>query len=246
MTNIIILLKRQLRAYFQTPIAYVVMIVFLVVSGLSLCRPLVQHLGEQIGIGDLLFGAPYFWVAVQAAIALITMPLFAEERRTGTLEMLLTTPVTDLQVVLGKYAGALIFFLLLTTPTAAYFILLKAVAPGVAMLDWAPIFTGYLILWLIGSCFIAIGMFVSALTRSQVVAAMGCFIAVSILFFLDTVRLALPGTTAQAALTYLSGAQHIRDFAQGVVDTRPIVLYLSLAVFFVFATVKVIEARQWK
>ena len=246
MTNIITLLKRQLRAYFHTPMAYVIMAAFLVVAGISFCRPLVQHLGEQIGIGELLFGAPYFWVAVQAAIALITMPLFAEERRTGTLEMLLTAPVTDLQVVLGKYAGALIFFLLLTTPTAAFFILLKALAPGMATLDWAPIFTGYLFLWLSGSCFIAIGVFVSALTRSQVVAAMSYFIAVSIMFFLDTIRLALPGATAQAALTYLSGAQHIRDFAQGIVDTRPIVLYLSLAVFFVFATVKVIEARQWK
>lgn len=246
MTNIIILLKRQLRAYFHTPMAYVVMVVFLVVSGLSFCRPLVQHLGKQIGIGELLFSAPYFWVAVLAAVALITMPLFAEERRTGTLEMLLTAPVTDLQVVLGKYAGALVFFLLLTMPTAAYFILLKAMAPGMATLDWAPIFTGYLILWLIGSCFIAIGVFVSALTRSQVVAAIGCFIAVSILFFLDTARLVLPGAAAQETLAYLSSTQHIRDFAQGIVDTRPIVLYFSLAVFFVFATVKVIEARQWK
>lgn len=246
MTNIITLLKRQLRTYFHTPMAYVVMVAFLVVSGLSFCRPLVQHLGEQIGIGELLFSAPYFWVAVLVAIALITMPLFAEERRTGTLEMLLTAPVTDLQVVLGKYAGALVFFLLVTTPTAAYFILMKAVAPGMAALDGAPVLTGYLILWLIGSCFIAIGMFVSALTRSQVVAAMGCFIAVSILFFLDTARLVLPSAVAQEGLTYLSSTRHIRDFAQGVVDTRPIVLYLSLAVFFVFATVKVIEARQWK
>jgi len=226
--------------------AYVIMAAFLMVAGLSFCRPLGQHMGEQIDIGQLLFGAPYFWVAVLAAIALITMPLFAEERRTGTLEMLLTAPVTDLQVVLGKYAGALVFFLLVTTPTAAYFILLKAVASGMAALDWRPIFTGYLILWLIGSCFIAIGMFVSALTRSQVVAAVGCFVAVSILFFLDTVRLVLPGAAVQAALTYLSGTQHVQDFSRGIVDTRPIVLYLSLAVFFVFATVKAIEVRQWK
>ena len=246
MNNIIILLKRQLRAYFHTPLAYVVGVVFLVVAGLSFCRPLVQHMGEQIGIGELLFGAPYFWVAVLAVIALITMPLFAEERRTGTLEMLLTAPVTDVQVVLGKYAGALVFFMLLTMPTAAYFILLKALAPGMATLDRAPILTGYLILWLIGSGFIATGMFFSALTRSQVVAAICCFIAISILFFMDTARMVLPGAAMQETLAFLSSAQHIRDFAQGIVDTRPIVLYLSLTVFFVFATIKVIEARQWK
>ncbi|MDD5679295.1 MAG: ABC transporter permease subunit [Kiritimatiellae bacterium] len=246
MTNIITLLKRQLRAYFHTPLAYVVMVVFLVVSGLSFCRPLAQHPGEQIGIGTILFSAPYFWVTVLATIALITMPLFAEERRTGTLEMLLTAPVTDLQVVLGKYGGALVFFLLLTMPTAAYFILLKTMAPGMATMDLAPIFTGYLILWLIGNCFISVGVFVSALTHSQVVAAIGCFIAVSILFFLDTARLVLPGVAVREALACLSSTQHIRDFAQGIVDTRPIVLYISLAVFFVFATVKVIEARQWK
>jgi len=246
MANIVTLLKRQLRAYFHTPKAYVIMAAFLVVAGLSFCRLLDQHLGERIGIGELLFGASYFWVAVLVVIALITMPLFAEERRTGTLEMLLTAPVTDLQVVLGKYAGALIFFLLVTMPTATYFILLKAVAPGMVGLDWRPIFTGYFSLWLIGGCFIAIGMFVSALTRSQVVAAMCCFVAVSILFFVDTVRLVLPGVATQAALAYLASTQHVRDFAQGVVDTQPIVLYLSLAVFFVFATVKTIEARQWK
>jgi len=246
MTNIIILLKRQLRAYFYTPIAYVVMVVFLVVSGMSFCRPLVQHLGKKIGMGELLFSAPYFWVTVLATIALITMPLFAEERRSGTLEMLLTAPVTDLQVVLGKYVGALVFFLLLTIPTVAYFILLKTMAPGMATLDLAPIFTGYLILWLIGSCFIAIGVFVSALTHSQVVAAIGCFIVISVLFFLDTARLVLPDAAAQETLSYLSSIQHIRDFARGIVDTRPIALYCSLAVFFVFATVKVIEARQWK
>jgi len=244
--NIVTLLKRQLRAYFHTPMAYVIMLAFMMVAGLGFCRPLAQHLGEKIGIGELLFGVPYFWVAVLATIALITMPLFAEERRTGTLEMLLTAPVTDLQVVLGKYAGALIFFLLVTAPTAAYFIMLKAMAPGMVSLDWMPVLAGYLILWLIGSCFIAIGMFVSALTRSQVVAAVGCFVAVSILFFLDTVRLVLPGAAMQEALTYLSSTLHVQDFAQGVVDTRPIVLYLSLAVFFVFATVKAIEARQWK
>lgn len=246
MTNILTLMKRQLRAYFQTPIAYVVMVAFLVVCGLSFCRPLVQHLGEQIGIGELLFGAPYFWVAVMAAIALITMPIFAEERRSGTLEMLLTAPVTDVQVVLGKYAGALVFFLLLTTPTAAYFILMKTLAPGMAAMDLKPIVTGYVILWLIGSCFIAIGVFVSALTRNQVVAAMGCFVAVSALFFLDSARLVLSGIATQQALVYLSSAQHIRDFSQGIVDTRPFVLYLSLTVFFVFAAVKAIESRQWK
>lgn len=246
MANIITIMKRQLRAYFQTPIAYVVMLVFLTVCGLSFCRPLVQHLGEQIGIGAILFGAPYFWVAVMASIALITMPVFAEERRSGTLEMLLTAPVTDVQVVLGKYAGALVFFLLLTAPTAAYFIFMKIVAPGMAAIDLRPIVAGYAILWLIGSCFVAIGVFVSTLTRNHVVAAMGCFVAVSVLFFLDSARLVLPGIATQGALVYLSGAQHIRDFSQGIVDTRPIVLYLSLTVFFVFAAVKTIEARQWK
>lgn len=226
--------------------AYVVITAFLLVAGLSFCQPLSRHLGGQIGIGEILFGAPYFWITVLAAIALITMPLFAEERRTGTLEMLLTAPVTDLQVVLGKYAGALLMFLLTTLPTIIYFIMLKAVAVGMTSMAWTPIFTGYLILWLIGACFIAIGMCVSALTHSQVVAAVGCFVAVSILFFLDTLRLVIPGDTVQAALAYLSSTRHVQDFAQGIADTRPIVLYLSLTVFFIFATVKAIEARQWK
>ncbi|MBI2438803.1 MAG: ABC transporter permease subunit [Lentisphaerae bacterium] len=246
MTNIITLLKRQLRAYFHGATAYVIMLAFLTAAGLSFCRTLAAHLGKQMGLSELLFNAPDFWVAVLGAIALITMGLFAEERRSGTLETLLTMPVTDLQVVLGKFAGAFLFFLLLTIPTVIYFILLQALASGLAALDPAPIFAGYLILWLMGACFIAAGMFISALARSQIVAASVCFLALSILFFLDTASLVVSGAAAQEALSYLSSAQHIRDFAQGIVDTRPVALYLSLSLFFIFATVKVIEARQWK
>ncbi|MBI2441298.1 MAG: ABC-2 transporter permease [Lentisphaerae bacterium] len=246
MANIINLLKRQLRAYFYSPLAYVIMLAFLPTAGLSFCRSLEQHLGRQIGVGELLFGASGFWVAVLAAVALLTMPLFAEERRSGTLEMLLTMPVTDLQVVLGKYAGAFGFFLLLTLPTLSFFVLLQVLAPGLAALEPAPILGGYLILWLIGGCLIGAGMLISALTRSPITAAGVSFLVIGLFFFLDSASALVPGEAARNALAYLASAQHIQDFAQGIVDTRPVALYLSLALFFVFATVKVLEARQWK
>ncbi len=246
MNNVFVLMKRQLRAYVYTPTAAVILASFLVVSGLSFCRPLSRRLGEQVALGELLFQVPAFWVAVLGAAALLTIPLLAEERRSGAWELLVTAPLTDLQIVLGKYAAALLFFMTLTALPAAYFILLRLMAPGLAGLDLRPVASGCLLVWLMGSAFLAIGLWVSALTRQPAVAAAGAFLAGGALIFWDSWQLFWPAARGPAWLAHLSGVSPIEDFARGVLDTRPLVLYLSLSVFFLFVAVKTVEARRWR
>ncbi|MFC1461504.1 ABC transporter permease [Verrucomicrobiota bacterium] len=240
------LFRRQLTAYFYSPMAYVTMAIFLVVSGLSFFRMILQSLEQRMQIGDLMFGSVFFWFVVLVAITLITMHLFAEEKRIGTIEVLLTAPVTDTQVVMAKYFGALTFFVLVCTPTVLYVVIIRVFCLNVGSLDIVPVITGYFVFLLISACCIAFGLFVSSLTRSQVVAGMICFAGICMAFFSDSFQYIAPGRSVEIILGQVSSVQHIMDFSQGIVDTRPVVLYLSGAIFFLFATVKVIEARQWK
>ncbi|MBU4200116.1 MAG: ABC transporter permease [Verrucomicrobia bacterium] len=246
MMVIFILFRRQLTAYFFSPMAYVTMVVFLTVAGLSFCRLISQSMEESLKIGDLLFGSMLFWLMVIVSITLITMQVFAEEKRSGTLESLLTAPVTDTQVVAAKYAAALVFFAIMCAPTALYVVVLRLFTATLEGMDLVPVVTGYAMLMLIGAFFIAFGLFASSLTRSQLVSAMLGFGGISLFFFADTFQFLGHGGFGSRVLDYLSSVQHMVDYTQGIVDTRPVVLYLSGIVFFLFAAVKVIESRQWK
>lgn len=246
MTAFFALFRRQLSAYFYAPIAYVTLVVFLVVSGLSFCRLVAQSAEESLKIGDLLFGSIYFWLMAIVAITLITMQVFAEEKRSGTLETLLTAPVTDLQVVAAKYGAAYMFFIMLCAPTALYIVVLRLFSSTLEGLDLVPVATGYVMLLLIGGFFVAFGVFASSLTRSTAVAAMLGFAGISLFFFEDHFRFPGRGGWDDRVFDYLSTSQHMVDFAQGIVDARPVVLYVSGIVFFLFAAVKAIESRQWK
>lgn len=246
MTAFLTLFRRQLSAYFYSPIAYVTLVVFLIVAGLSFCRLISQSLEESLKIGDLLFGSMLFWLMVIVSITLITMQVFAEEKRSGTLESLLTAPVTDTQVVVAKYAATLVFFMILCAPTALYIVVLRLFSSTLEGLDLVPVATGYVMLLLMGAFFIAFGLWASSLTRSSGVAAMLGFAGISLFFFASTFQFLWQESWGSRVLDYCSSVQHMVDFAQGIVDTRPVVLYLSGIVFFLFATVKVIESRQWK
>lgn len=241
-----ILFRRQLAAYFCSPLAYVTMVVFLTVSGLSFCKKMSQSLEEQMQIGELMFGSVFFWFVVLVSITLITMNLLAEEKRTGTIEMLLTAPVMDIEVVLAKYFGALTFFILMCAPTALYVVIMKAFSFNFDPLDIMPVIGGYLVFLLISAFYIAFGLLASSLTRSQMAAAMLCFAGICLAFFSENFQYIVHGRHAEIILGYVSSVEHILDFSQGIVDTRPVVFYLSGVIFLLFTTVKVVEARQWK
>jgi ABC-2 type transport system permease protein len=248
------LFRRELGAYFLSPIAYVVLAVFLVVTGHLFYLTLVQLTarGPQ-GVYfpmHFLLTDTWFWLVFLFIPPLLTMRLFAEERGSGTLEMLLTTPLRDWQIVLSKYAACLAFYVFLWLPTLAYLpILLDLEWPSLASgIDPWPVASSYLGLALAGAMFLALGLFVSSLVRSQMVAAL-LALFLSLLFIvagfwrpeMDA------GSLLYQVLFFFTVPLHFdRNFSRGLVDTRQLVLYASVTLFCLFLTVRSLESRRWR
>lgn len=241
-----ILWKRQIAAYLTQSGVYSMATMFLFFAGLNFWKLLAEGFQTPHSLGNLMFGSIFFWVMLLVVITVLTMPLLAEEKRTRTLEALLTAPVTDTGLVLAKYAAAGTIFILICAPVAGYPFLLRFFSLGMDELDLRLLASGYFGLLLVGGYFLAIGLFISSLTRSQAVAAVLTFPVLCLLFFLDAMQSAAEGSLAGAVLAHVSSIEYIQDFSKGILDTRPIFYYVSGAAFFLFATVKVIESRHWK
>ena len=248
------LIRREFTAFFLSPIAYVVMVVFLVLTGLlfHLALKLLTEEGPRGAEWPLqvMFGNDWFWMAFAVIPPLITMRLFAEERGSGTLETLLTAPLRDWQVVFAKFVAALGFYVVLWLPTLVYFvpILLKLKGWDSDRIDVQPVWTTYLGMFAVGAMFLAIGLYVSSLVKSQLVAAITA-ITLSLNFvvvtFLDTD--AGSTSTASRLTAFISVPRHFQhDFTRGVIDSRHLVLYGSVCLFCLFMTVRSIESRRWR
>ncbi|MBU0678823.1 MAG: ABC transporter permease [Verrucomicrobia bacterium] len=249
MRTFVTLWKRELLAYFLSPIAYVTMMFFLIVMGFSFWF-LVSVLTEGtsgISLMRVLFGESiFFWIALLIIVPVITMRLIAEEKRSGTLETLMTAPVTDVSVVLAKYFGALCFFIIMWMPTVAYAYVLKAFSPLSAPVDLGPMLSSYVGAFLVGAFYISIGVLTSALTRNQILAAVVCFAVICVAFFSGFVPYFATNSLMQNTFRYTSSLGHMLDFSRGVVDSRPVVFYLSSIAFVLYATVKALEFRRWR
>ncbi|MBU1693366.1 MAG: ABC transporter permease [Verrucomicrobia bacterium] len=248
MKTFLTLWRKELAAYFLSPIAYVVMIFFLVVFGFSfwlLVSVLVQG-PAGVSVMQELFGSLFFWITLLVAAPVLTMRLFTEEKTSGTLETLMTAPVTDTEVVLAKYFGALGFYLILWLPTVAYAVVLRAFSPLTASVDLGPMLGGYLGALLVGAFYLSVGVFCSSLASNQIMAAISCFAGIGVVFFAGFMAFLARSDAARDAFAYISSVSHMLDFARGLVDTRPIILYVTLTAFMLFAAVKVIESRRWK
>jgi ABC-2 type transport system permease protein len=180
-------------------------------------------------------------------VPLITMRLFAEERKLGTLEALLTTPLTSASLVLSKFFGALLFYMLLWSPVAVYLFILQRLAPeGVSGFpDFGAMRAGFFGVVLVGGFYLSVGIFMSSLTSNQIVAAISGFSLLSILFFSTLfMSYTAPSPAIQTLGYYFSPFAHLLDFSRGVVDSRMVVLYLSNMAWFLFATTLVIESKR--
>jgi ABC-2 type transport system permease protein len=240
--------RKELSAYFLSPIAYVMMIFFLVVMGFSfwlLADLLVQGEAGTTVMKEL-FGSIFFWIAMLIVVPVLTMRLFAEEKRAGTIETLMTAPVTDAAVVLAKYAGAMTFFMIIWLPTAGYGFILKSFSPLTAPIDLGPMLSGYLGAFLVGAWYLSIGVFCSSLTSNQIVSAIMCFAATCVAFFAGFIAFLSRTETLRSAFAYVSSVSHMLEFSRGAVDTRPVVFYVTATALMLFATVKVVESRKWK
>jgi ABC-2 type transport system permease protein len=249
------LIKRELMAYFLSPIAYVVLAVFLLVTGhlFYLTLNLLTESGPR-GIEfpmQTMLGDEKFWLVFLFIPPLLTMRLFAEERGTGTLEMLMTAPVRDWQVVLAKFVACYLFYFVLWVPTMLYW----PVLVDFDLNNWTaaanrarPVATAYVGVLLAGGMFLAMGLFVSSLVRSQMVAAL-----ISLIISLPFIVAGFwrpemdPSDIGYRILFYFSVPLHFsRDFTRGILDIGHLVLYVSMTLFFLFMTVRSLESRRWK
>lgn len=244
------LLGREIGGAFHQPLAYVVLFFFLVVTGFNFHAG-VSLLNRDSGtttVVEAFFNTVYFWFPFILVFPLITMRVFAEEVKLGTIETLMTAPVRDGQVVFAKYFGTLFFYLILWAPSLLYFLAFQSVTKMSAAGAVGSYLGAYAMLALIGMLYTALGCLASALTDNQIVAAVIAFAAILFLFFLGLLSLFLPGAGAplRELTYYFSPVEHMMDFSRGIFDTRPVVFYLSSTLLVLFATFHVFQYRRWK
>lgn len=231
------IISREWSAYTVSPVAYVLAAVFLALSGflfaviLSSTRLVtLRYVFDNMNF-LLIFLAP-----------LITMRLLAEERRNGTMELLLTLPFRDSEVVIGKFLASLLLFVVILLPTVWYVVLLRVV--GGTAPDAGPLLSGYLGLLLQGSALLAVGVFTSSLTSNQVVAAVMAF-AIALTFWLLGAAAPFAGPQLARLFTFLTLPTHFQDFTRGVIDLQSVVYHLSLTMGFLFMTYVSLQTRRW-
>lgn len=246
MNTFLTLWHREVTSWFRTFIAYVVGVFFLIVTGFSLWMTAIR-MTQGNATGDMpgsLFASPWFWLAMLIAVPLLTMRLFAEERRLGTLEMLLTAPVTETEVVLAKFAGAWFVFLLLWSPTLAYSFLLQACGAVLPPLDGGALATGFFGTMLVGAFFLAMGLLFSLLTRHQAIAAMGSLGGLGVLLSAGALPASFHSEHLRQIVRTISAPMHMRDFAAGIVDTSTVIWYVSATALLLFISIRMLEARR--
>ena len=202
---------RELMACFLSPVAYVTMVVFLSVSGWVYLQLVEGHVGSNHTLPELLFKVViFFWLPILTTV--VTMRLFAEEKRSGTLETLMTAPVTEAEAVLGKFAGAVTFVVFVAVPAVGAIFVLTLLSPALVRIDLGAVAGGSLLLVLMSSLCVSIGLLASLLTRNQIIAAICCFAGVLVPLLVGEVVAAMPLTPLGLA-GFVSARMHVVDFA---------------------------------
>lgn len=239
---------REMRAYFFSPFAYIVLFFVLVINGFTFSL-IIGFLsdpragGETQSLFQLFFGGTFLaWLMIWVTPPLLTMRLLAEERRSGSIESLMTAPVSETDVVVSKYLASLVFYIVLWLPTLAY-VLMVARSSEV---DWGPIWSAYLAIILIGGLFLAVGIFCSAATKNQIVAAVSSFALVLLLTALSFVDGLVTDPRLKNIFAHMNLFDAIDEAAKGIVDTRRVIYPLSLIVFFLFLASRTLAVKKWR
>jgi ABC-2 type transport system permease protein len=251
--NILAIAEKELRSYFASPIAYVIIGLFSLLFGYFFMAYLTifvqrstqqmfggggaMNINQELVRGVLLNSA----VIVLFVMPMITMRTYSEEKRSGTIELLLTSPLTDFQIIMGKFLGALGLYAAMLLVTMLYMGILFIYGNP----EWRPIAAGYLGLLLMGGCFISVGLFISSVTKNQIVAGFLTF-AVFLMLWVINWMADQAGPTTREVLTYLSITEHFDDFARGVIDTKHVVYYLTFITFGLFLTAKSVDMERWR
>jgi ABC-2 type transport system permease protein len=240
--------KREVFALFVTPLAWVLIVTFLIVQGMHFFV-LVDHFagamdveGDETPLTAFFGNTVLHYMVLFVLVPPMTMRLFAEERRSGTAESLMTAPVSSTAVVLAKYAAVLVAYAAMWAPTVLYLVILGRTGP----VDWRAAGAAYLGVALVGGAYLAIGLCASALTRSQFLAMIWTGLVLLVLFVLGIGEFVTrEGTAMHAVCSYVSVWAHMNDFAGGLVDSRRLVLYGSLIVLPLFVTTRAVDAWRW-
>src|SRR5215510_14169566 len=255
MNNILAITQKELKSYFASPIAYVVIGLYALVFGYYFYAAVRFFERQSMQMAGLGVGAPsvnineqlirpvfqYSMVVFLIVLPMITMRTYSEEKRSGTMELLLTSPVTDFQIIMGKFLGAMAVYAVMLAVTLIHIgLLFMASRP-----EWIPILTTYLGLLLMGGCFIAVGLFISSLTKNQIVAVMVTFTVFLMLWVINWIA-SFMGPTTQTVLNYLSITDHLDDFTRGVIDTKHLVYYISFISFGLYLTMRSVDTERWR
>ena len=253
-TNIGAIVRKEWQHYFGSPIAYAALFTWNMLFSVFFMFALNYFLEASMGpggrgpkpnINEWIFRPTLMNMAIVALFVapMLTMRLFAEEQRQGTWELLATSPISDWQIVLGKFFGAVSIYVLMIATSLLNFAAVFIYADPRP--EWKPVLTGALALLLMGSCFIALGGFLSTLTRNQIVAGIlsfCLFLAIWTLGWLDNPTASAP----MRALGYLGVTNHMEDMVKGVIDTKDVIFYLSFIGFGLFLTQQSVESRRWR
>lgn len=257
MKKLFTMIRHETKSYFYSPIAYSVMVIFLLISGYFFYSLMVQYglqsfdisrTAQYTGPQELTLAnnvlRPYFanlGVILLLMSPLITMRLFSEEKSTGSIELLFTWPIKDIELVVGKYIASVILLgvsLLLTTPIIVIINFFETP-------PWGTLIAGYMGLFLLGSAFISIGIFISTLTKNQIVSAAITF-GILLMFWVIAWTTGNKTDAVSQVLQYMSIFLHYDSFTKGVIDTKDIVYYLSFIFFFLFLTLRSLESNRWR
>lgn len=240
--------KREVASMLLSPVAYILTTMFLVVLGLGFWSIASYRLTSGASVYEVLRGlyGGVGWFAVLMVVPVLTMRSLAEEKRSGTLETLLTAPVTDWAVVLSKFFGLLTVYAVMWAPTLAYGPILSHLNAESIHFDTGALIGAYLGILLVGAFLLSAGLLCSALTRNVVVAAISTFAVTGSFFLFGFLPEVSPVPLLRDLSRPFSPVLHMLDFSRGLVDTRPVVFYLSGTVFLLVAAVRVLDARRWR
>jgi ABC-2 type transport system permease protein len=252
--NVLAIAHKELKGYFASPIAYVVIGLYAIMFGyffyallLYFDQQSMQMAGlggsQPVNVNEQLIRPVFLNTTVifLFILPMVTMRTYSEEKRSGTIELLLTSPVTDFQIIAGKFLGAM----------GLYAAMLAVTLPHIGLLfwlgnpEWIPIVVTYLGLLLMGGCFISVGLFISSLTKNQIVAVMATFTVFLMLWVINWIA-SFMGPTARDILNYLSITDHLDDFTRGVVDTKHLVYYISFISFGLYLTMRSVDTERWR
>jgi ABC-2 type transport system permease protein len=247
MNTIFTIARREIMGFFFSPIAYLVLFLFMIFMGILF--GLFVFIPGQISDLRPLFDYARFGLFF--IIPMLTMAIFADEYRSGRIEMLRTSPLTEVQLLLGKFLGAWAFYAVLLASTGLYLALLVIFGRP----DYGAVLASYIGLLLLGALFVSVGLFFSSCTQNQLVAALATLIVLAVLSVLgDVLASQVPETvkwlgvtlTIRPALQYIGVGGHMQDFAKGVIDTVHVAYFLIGSAFFLFLTYLVLESRKWR